>query len=203
MNSTNTRKLRSLYLPTSNIVLLFKYLLIVSFPVFLLLSCGGNDNNPWPYNLVSDWQHRELLCVDQKDYLYTPPDFAIDFAAIVKVNNDVRRKIRVVPDVPGADHWQTSRETEARGCGDCEDIAILIWRNLRDIGFPDDLMYLFLVEKAGLFHTFLAVYYSDDKYYVIDPTSCFVKSMISNNEGIAEQKINFIVRFNLFSVKPI
>jgi len=50
---------------------------------------------------------------------------------------EIARDIEYVRDTPGCDHWQSPQETLARGAGDCEDGAILLWWLLREAGHDD------------------------------------------------------------------
>lgn len=179
-------------------------LLIISFLfLFCFSACGGESYssslNTWK-DKIEDWQFRELKSIDNKDFIYASNDYVVDLATIIKIGNEIKNQITPKLDPVGNDYWQTSDETLLLGTGDCEDIAILIWRNLRNHGFPDDLVYLVVTEKNNQFHMILIVYYTLINYYIIDPTSYYIKTMIASNDYIEEYGINFLYSFNLFSL---
>lgn len=47
--------------------------------------------------------------------------------------------LKVIPDYP-EDYWQSPAETEARGGGDSEDLAIWVYKKLYDLGYQVSLM---------------------------------------------------------------
>ncbi|MFX0136499.1 MAG: hypothetical protein ACFFDN_22860, partial [Candidatus Hodarchaeota archaeon] len=56
-------------------------------------------------------------------------------------------------------------------------------------------------EKNGLFHICAAVYYSEDDFYIIDPTGYYTWDIVRASEFLATEKINLILWFNLFSIR--
>ncbi len=61
------------------------------------------------------------------------------------------------PDPVGTDYWQTTAETKARGCGDCEDLAFLYHKELEG-------SYFVLGTIDGAEHAWV-----EDDGVVIDP----------------------------------
>lgn len=82
----------------------------------------------------------------------------ITAAEIEQINFEVNSSIRYEPDQ--ADHWQTPSETLARGAGDCEDIALVKFHRLVEVGFnPDDIELVICNAKdIGEIHAVLLVH---------------------------------------------
>jgi hypothetical protein len=174
------------------------------FIVMSLISCGGGGNentgkNFW-YERIEGWQIRELRCLNYPEYNYSQSDFVIEPSVLKDINREVSLNIKYVKD-EGNDYWQTSCETIQNAKGDCEDLAILAWSNLRERGFPDKINGMILSEKDGLFHVFVAVYYSEDDFYIIDPTGYYTYDAVKGSEFLSTEEINLILWFNLFSIR--
>lgn len=56
-------------------------------------------------------------------------------------NKNVNREVTYAEERAGEDYWQLPHETEMRGTGDCEDIAILKYCRLMRLGFKPRLVY--------------------------------------------------------------
>jgi len=141
---------------------------------------------------IEDWQDREAECLNYPDY-YEDKNFVVDLDSMIEIKNRVVASIKYKPDT--GNYYQTSCETEARGMGDCEDIAIAIWKELRDAGFPDNIIGIGIARNdRGQCHAFAIVYYTTEDLYILD----------SNFWGVVDSvqldgSVNFLVGFNLFS----
>lgn len=173
------------------------------FIVIFFISCGGggsekSNKNIW-YERIEDWQIRELGCLDYPEYNYSQTEFVIEQSVLKDINREVSLNIKYVRD-EGNDFWQTSCETVKNGKGDCEDLSILAWSKLRSRGYPDKINGMILSEKDGLFHVFVAVYYSEDDFYIIDPTGYYTSDIVTGSKFLSTEKINLILWFNLFLI---
>ncbi len=71
------------------------------------------------------------------------------------------KQLRYLKD-EGRDHWQTPRETEINGYGDCEDKAIWLFKRLRETGYENVRVVVGKLKKS--FHQYHAwVEYTDEK----------------------------------------
>lgn len=64
------------------------------------------------------------------------------------------------------DYWATPDETLAKRAGDCEDLAILQWSALADMGYPHNLFAMVVcdnIAEAGM-HAFLVANASGTNY---------------------------------------
>jgi len=142
---------------------------------------------------IEDWQDREAECLNYPDY-YEDKNFVVDLDSMIEIKNRVVASIKYKPDT--GNYYQTSCETEARGMGDCEDIAIAIWKELREAGFPDDIIGIGIAKNdRGQCHAFAMVYYTLDDFYILD----------TNFWGVVDSKllndsVSLIVGYNLFSI---
>lgn len=179
---------------------IFSFLFLVVF----LLSCGGGSTektgkNMW-YDRIEGWQTRELDCLKYPEYNYDVPDFPVEVSVLRDINREVYLNNKYEKD-EGIDFWQTSCETIQKGKGDCEDLSILVWEKIRAIGYPDKINGMILSERGGLFHVFVAVYYSEDDFYIIDPTGYYTLDVIQGREFLDKEKINLIFWFNMFLIR--
>jgi predicted transglutaminase-like cysteine proteinase len=76
------------------------------------------------------------------------------------LNDNINRRIVYVDDFAGwgvKDYWATPKETLTKGTGDCEDIAILKYSMLKQMGWqPDSMKILYVVYKpTSTFHVVL------------------------------------------------
>jgi hypothetical protein len=174
------------------------------FIMLFLMSCGGRSgemsDEMWWYERIESWQIRELSCLNYPEYKYSTPDFIIDPSALKNVSREVSHNFKYFTD-RGIDYWQTSCETIQNGKGDCEDLAILLWNKLRMIGYPDEKIGMLLSEKDGLFHVCVVAYYSEDDFYIIDPTGYFTWDTVPASEFLANEEIKLILWFNLFLIQ--
>ncbi|MGA1839292.1 MAG: hypothetical protein ACMUIU_01595 [bacterium] len=176
------------------------------FLVVSLISCGGGGSentgkNMW-YERIEGWQTRELACLEYPEYNYDQSDFIVEESVLRDINREVFHSNKYVKD-EGIDFWQTSCETIQYAEGDCEDLAILVWRKLRAKGYPDKINGMILSERDGLFHVFVAVYYSEDDFYIIDPTGYFTFNVVPGREFLNTEKINLILWFNMFLIREL
>lgn len=146
------------------------------------------------YERIEDWQDREIECLGYPDY-YEDKDFVIDFDLMIWIKNQVVKSIEYKPDV--TNYWQISCETEIRGQGDCEDIAIMIWKGLRDAGFPDNIIGIGIAKNdRGQCHAFAIVYYTEKDFYILD--SNFWYEAIKSDQ--LDNSITLVMGCNLFSI---
>ena len=185
-----------------------KSLMIFSFLfiVVSLISCGGGGSektgkNMW-YDRIENWQTRELDCLNYPEYNYDKSDFLVEVSVLKDINREVYLNNKYAKD-EGIDFWQTSCKTTQRGKGDCEDLSILVWKKIRDTGCPDKINGMILSEKGGLFHVFVAVYYSEDDFYIIDPSGYYTLDVIPGREFLVQEKINLILWFNMFMIREL
>ncbi len=73
-------------------------------------------------------------------------------------------------DESSRDYWQLPEETEARGAGDCEDIAVWLYATLIRLGFENVRLVVgrHRIDKP-MNHAWV-VYYLNGKVYILDPT---------------------------------
>ncbi|HRU04154.1 MAG TPA: hypothetical protein P5137_00095 [Candidatus Brocadiia bacterium] len=78
---------------------------------------------------------------------------------------------RYIPDARGQDHWQMPDETETRGGGDCEDMAIWLYTKLLASGV--DEARLCIGRKHASDHEMhcWVMWPAGGAYYVLDPTT--------------------------------
>jgi hypothetical protein len=182
-----------------------KDLIILSILSMLLFSlhCGGLDERMpkrmWWYDRVEGWQGRELTCLHNVEYKNNIYDFSADPSVLETINREISISIDYAED-QGKDYWQTSCETLQKSCGDCEDLAILVWKRIREEGYPDEKIGMILGEKNNLFHVCAAVYYSEDDFYIIDPTGFYTRRIVKASEFLFEKDIKLILWFNLFAI---
>ena len=143
---------------------------------------------------LEDWQNREAECLGYPDY-YEDEDFIIDLGLMVGIKNQVVKSIGYKADV--TNYWQTSCETETRGRGDCEDIAVMIWKGLRDAGFPDNIIGIGIAKNdRGQGHAFAVVYYTKEDFYILDANFWF--GAIRSDQ--LDDSITLVMGCNLFSI---
>jgi len=87
----------------------------------------------------------------EKERLYTilseKTTLPVHYMSIMKdVHKEAIRGITYVGEKEGKDRWQSSTETWEKRTGDCEDIAIVIYRKLRNLGFPEWSTYVCIVK---------------------------------------------------------
>lgn len=146
------------------------------------------------YERIKEWQIREAECLDYPEY-YEDENFILDFDLMIGIKNQVIKSIGYKADV--VNYWQTSCETETEGKGDCEDIAIMIWRELREAGFPDNIIGIGIAQNnRGQCHAFAIVYYTDEYFYILDANFWF-KAI---NSKQLDDSITLIIGCNLFSI---
>lgn len=84
---------------------------------------------------------------------------------------DQTKHIKYCADSKGEDNWQTPEETLKRGCGDCEDFAILWYYMARAMGFSDDQLNIlmgYLPKQNNEHHAILAIDLEGFEF-VLDP----------------------------------
>ncbi len=157
------------------------------------------------YERIEDWQDRETKCLGYPIY-QDDENFTFGLNLVTEIRNRVVRRIESKAEV--TNYWQTSCETEIRGKGDCEDVAILIWKELRDAGFPDDIIRMIKIkwypdgEKS--FHIFAVVNLQDGDFYILDNGALHrYKVMwedVQKASKVLNDSIELLVGFNLFSI---
>lgn len=111
-----------------------KKLIIIIILSSLLYGCGEHASNPF-YQQIYNWQDRELFCIkDSQDIITATTIPLVEIECLLSWISD---NIKYQSDEQ--DYWQTSCETLNKRTGDCEDKAILLWRLLRDQGYPQDI----------------------------------------------------------------
>lgn len=72
------------------------------------------------------------------------------------------------------DYWQSPRETQQWGYGDCEDKAIFLHQLLRDAGIDGDVVFgVTNWDEAERLHSWVEILVSGETY-VLDPTQGFL-----------------------------
>ena len=157
------------------------------------------------YKKIEDWQDRETECLGYPIH-QDDENFMFDLNLVTKIRNRVVRRIESKPDT--TNYWQTSCETEIRGKGDCEDTAIMIWKELRDAGFPDDIIGMVKIKwypgDDKQFHVFAIVNLQDGDFYILDNGALHKYGVMSEDvqraSDVLNKSIELIVGFNLFSI---
>lgn len=123
---------------------------------FLLFFIGCLPDNEL-YTRWEDWRLRQ----DFTEYSASIEDFdtIVDVATIeyVYIINMIEYK------ADRDDYWQTSEETLELGTGDCEDMAILLYMTLLELGVSEDKIALALVGDDEVEHCSVLI----DGYYLI------------------------------------
>jgi len=78
---------------------------------------------------------------------------------------------RYIPDARGQDRWQMPRETEARGGGDCEDMAIWLYTKLLASGVDEARLCIGRKHAADQEMHCWVMWPASGAYYVLDPTT--------------------------------
>lgn len=83
------------------------------------------------------------------------------------ISHLVNSQITYVED--DVDYWQTPKETEERGAGDCEDLAILKKSMLRRFFEHQDAEVVVAVTRyTEILHAVLRVFMADGNSYILD-----------------------------------
>ncbi len=157
--------------------------------------CGNPDPR---YQKIYDWQDRELIsCIRDSGTVETEAEPKL--TDVVHALSWMSKNITPTPD--DEDYWQTSCETMERGKGDCEDQAILLWRLLREKGFPDDVNRIgWLAHKDDRPSHIIAIIYFPNEILAVDPTFSYQK--ISELDLYLQDRpfYTLIFEFNLYSI---
>lgn len=174
-----------------------KYILILLFAC-IVPSCEFYNETggiSW-YSKICNWQDRESQCLNYPE-IQTAESFSFTPSTLTRARNTALESFRSAPE--GVEYWETSCEAWNLEEGDCDTAAFRIWGTLRYIGFPDDLIRLFVVKVAeNEHHMFVAVYYTPDKFYVID-NGAFTSNIANGEEFLDKFQLEPVVAFNLFS----
>lgn len=86
---------------------------------------------------------------------------------LAKINNSVNSQIQYKSDE--SDYWQTPNETETLKTGDCEDFAILKWKEFIDSGINEEDIDFVLVQlnNSKTWHLMIyhnGIYYDNTKW---------------------------------------
>lgn len=88
--------------------------------------------------------------------------------AKVRASVEAARGLAYAPDAPGHDTWQTPDQTDDRGAGDCEDIAIWAMRDMTRRGVQN--VRLVIGRWRGGLHAWLTIH-GDHPTWLADPTA--------------------------------
>lgn len=166
--------------------------------IIVLSGCGGGaDSSPEASDYaarIADWQQREALldAPAEKEGLETVSEKRARY--IVRgIVAAYKNQIEWVAD-DGADHWRTSAEFVANDYnGDCEDISIFVYTQLRLTGlFPEDDLSLRV----------LGIPDSDDTHVVVAVYTDGVTHIVDNGKRRheIEADLNIVSEFNLFAI---
>ncbi len=144
-----------------------KKLIIIIILSSLLYGCGEHASNPF-YQQIYSWQDRELVsCIKDSQDIVTAT--TISLIEIECLLSWISRNIKSKADE--YNYWQTSCETLNQRTGDCEDKAILLWRLLRDQGYPQNVNrigWLRNKDETAPGHMVIILFFAD-KILVADP----------------------------------
>jgi len=107
---------------------------------------------------IFDWQYRERHVFHVVDNINKPT-----LKDIKKVHRWVLTNFKYIPD-KGKDYWETSDEVIQKGGADCEGLAALMMRKLRELGIPDEKLGICIIPR----HAFATYWYKDDDFYILD-----------------------------------
>ena len=78
---------------------------------------------------------------------------------------------RYIPDARGQDHWQMPNETEVRGGGDCEDMAIWLYTKLLASGVDEARLCIGRKHSSDSEMHCWVMWPASGAYFVLDPTT--------------------------------
>jgi len=172
--------------------------ILVLLLVYSMVSCGYSDDideTDW-YMKVSDWQHRQTECYNYPEP-QTVENFSFTRLSLVHLRQVALNDFISAPE--NIDYWKTSIEAWESEEGDCDTFAFRVWGLLRRFGFPDDSIRLLVMKVAeDCHHMVVTVYYTTDKFYVID-NGAFTGRVLSGEEYLDRFQLEPVIGFNLFS----
>jgi hypothetical protein len=122
-----------------------KYWIIVVLILFSGCEYGEDETNKHVNN-YNDWASRESWGISSLNLTYSP-DREINTVSVNAVADWSASKITYSNDseTHGRDYWQSANETLSLGSGDCEDVAILNYVILLNLGYREDQIDCFIV----------------------------------------------------------
>jgi len=166
-----------------------KLILLLSL---FLLSCGQTTTSS---DRIYDWQDRENICLD-----YPVLNQGIEISDLVNEIGAmlcwIDEHIQKVPD--HEEYWQTSCETIERGAGDCEDLAILLWSFLKDIGISANSNRIAIVCNTNTCHQVVTIY--AEITYLIDVSNIGIQRIYTiESFFIRYPQYKLMTEYNLYS----
>jgi len=144
---------------------------------------------------VYDWQKREKQTNPKKEI----QSGVINLDLAKKIHKECLINFKYVKDIDQFkinDYWATSGEVLKEQKDDCDGFAVLIWRKLRDAGFPDDKIGMIIVPG----HMCACIYHSENDFIILDNgflTFSFEKASVFFSTDRGKEKLP-ILGFNMF-----
>ncbi len=108
-----------------------------------------------------------------------------------------------VPD-PGVDVWPTVDEVLEAGGDDCDGLAFLTHRLLRELGFADDALFLAIVRRPeDDLHHMVNLWFDDrEDPWVIDPTGAMTRGLVRMSQVHGWEPLALFTETAQFRARP-
>jgi len=144
---------------------------------------------------IYDWQQRE------GELYYNPTGTlsnysAVRFKKLQRIRDLVISQIKYKKDIvtyEKKDHWATTDEILKRGTGDCEDQSFVMYRRMKEAGFPRDKIGIINVKG----HAFACYQFCLDDFYILDNGYLTHKVVKASSYFLKNEKVRPIVGFNV------